>query len=234
MDQLPLALAFSAGLLATVNPCGWAMLPSFAAYYLGSREKGFDQKPVTSRVLEGLRLGLLVTAGFLVVFGTVGLAISAGLRVIVKLMPLLAMLVGGALVLLGIWLLWGKGLPVSVTLPRVDVRVRNPRSVFLFGAAYGLASLSCTLPVFLAVIGASLATAGFLAGATVFGMYGAGMATVLMTVALSAAMLKGAVAERFRALLPYVHRLGAALLVLAGLYLIWYQGRYLPLMLAGL
>jgi len=63
--------------------------------------------------------------------------------------------------------------------------------------------------------------------------YAAGMATVLMSVALGAALLKSAVAQWFRKLLPYVHRLGAGLLVLAGLYLIWYQGRYLPLVFAG-
>jgi len=56
---------------------------------------------------------------------------------------------------------------------------------------------------------------------------------VLMSVALGAALVKGAVAQGFKKLLPYVHRLGAGLLVLAGLYLIWYQGRYLPLVFAG-
>ena len=32
LAALPLAWAFSAGMLATVNPCGWAMLPSYGAY----------------------------------------------------------------------------------------------------------------------------------------------------------------------------------------------------------
>ena len=66
-----------------------------------------------------------------------------------------------------------------------------------------------------------------------FFSYAAGMATVLMSVALGAALLKGAVAQWFQPLVPYVHRLGAGLLVLAGLYLIWYQGRYLSLILSG-
>jgi cytochrome c-type biogenesis protein len=228
VSELPLAFAFSAGLFATVNPCGWAMLPSFVSYYLGSREEGYEQRPLASRAGEGLYLGLLVTAGFLAVFGTAGVVISAGLRAIVKFMPVAALGVGVGLVLLGLWLLLGKTLPFSLPIPQVDMRSKKPRSVLLFGMAYGLASLSCTLPVFLVVVGSSLTAVGWTAGAAMFGSYAGGMAVVLMSVAVGAALLKGSVAMWFRSLLPHVHRLGAGLLVLAGLYLIWYQGRYLP------
>ena len=31
-------LAFGAGLLATVNPCGFALLPGFLSFYLGGSE----------------------------------------------------------------------------------------------------------------------------------------------------------------------------------------------------
>jgi cytochrome c biogenesis protein CcdA len=233
MNELNLALAFTAGVFATVNPCGWAMLPSFVSYYLGSREEGYEQKPLTSRVSEGLYIGLLVTIGFLVVFGAAGVVLSAGLRVIVKYMPFAALMVGIGLTLLGLWLLTGRSLFVSLPAPHLDLQVRNIKTVFLYGVAYAFASLSCTLPVFLAVIGASLTTSGLGAGAAMFGAYAAGMASVLMSIALSTALLKGVVAQWFRNLLPSMHRLGALLLILAGVYLIWYQGRYLPLVLAG-
>ena len=72
------------------------------------------------------------------------------------------------------------------------------------GVAYAFASLSCTLPIFLAVIGASLTTAGVAGGLTMFGAYAAGMASALMAIALSMALLKGAVAQKFRLLLPYL------------------------------
>ncbi len=234
MNDLNLAFAFTAGIFATVNPCGWAMLPSFVSYYLGAREEGFEARPLTSRLFEGFLIGLLVTLGFLLIFGVAGLAISAGFRTLIRFMPIAALAVGLGLVLLGFWLLSGKSLPLAVPTPQVDLRSRNPKSVFLFGVAYAFASLSCTLPIFLAVIGASLATAGLRGSAAMFLTYGAGMAVVLMSVAVGAALLKGAVAQWFRKLLPYVHRVGAVLLIVAGLYLIWFQTRYLPLFLAGL
>ncbi|MFQ5924210.1 MAG: hypothetical protein ACE5M4_15335, partial [Anaerolineales bacterium] len=45
LAALPMAWAFSAGMLATLNPCGWALLPAYAAYYLGSREEGYQERP---------------------------------------------------------------------------------------------------------------------------------------------------------------------------------------------
>ena len=36
MIDLPLALAFSSGLLAVVNPCGFAMLPAYLGYFIGA------------------------------------------------------------------------------------------------------------------------------------------------------------------------------------------------------
>lgn len=229
MNELNLAFAFSAGLIATVNPCGWAMLPSFVSYYLGSREEGFEDKPKIARLREGLILGLIVTTGFLLVFGGIGIVISLGLRIIIRWMPYAAIAVGSALVLLGVWLLAGKSLPV--TLPSIDINLsaRNPKTVFLYGAAYGFASLSCTMPIFLAVIGAGLATAGILASSLMFLSYGSGMAVVLIAVSLSAALLKDSIITSFSKLLPYVQNFGAAMLVLAGSYLIWFQAQFLLL-----
>ena len=234
MNELNLAFAFTAGVFATVNPCGWAMLPAFISYYLGSRQEGYEMKPLHSRLAEGFVLGLLVTVGFLAVFGTVGIVISAGLRLIVRWMPLASLLVGVGLILLGLWLLAGKSLPFALPQVDVDLRARNYKTVFLFGAAYAFASLSCTLPIFLVVVGTSLTTSSVVGSAAMFLSYAIGMSVVLMSVALGAALLKGTITEWFRGLLPYVHRIGAVLLILAGVYLIWYQGRYLPLILAGL
>jgi cytochrome c biogenesis protein CcdA len=207
------------------------MLPSFVAYYLGSQQAGYNEQPFVTRLWDGLLLGLFVTAGFLVIFGGAGIAISSGLRAIVQWAPFVALLVGIALTLLGVWLLAGKSLPFSLPALNVDLQSRNPRTAFLFGIAYAFASLSCTLPIFLMVVGSSLTAAGAAGSAVMFFSYAAGIAVVLMSVSLSAALVKGAVTESLHGLLPYVHRIGAVTLLLAGLYLIWYQSRYLPLIL---
>src|SRR5712691_5401177 len=95
---VPLGLAFAAGLVATVNPCGFAMLPSFVSFYLGSdvsRERG------VGRVGEGATVGLVVAAGFMLVFGSVGLAFALGAQSILRVVPWVTIGVGVLLVALG-------------------------------------------------------------------------------------------------------------------------------------
>ncbi len=232
MPSLHLAFAFTAGMLATINPCGWAMLPSFIAYYLGTGEEAFAARPAAARLGEGIAAGALVTAGFLTVFTGMGAVITFGVRFLVRYLPLGSILIGALLTLLGLWLLFGGRMPF--TLPAfTPEKARSPKAMYLFGLAYGLVSLSCTLPVFLAVVGVSIPQNTWLNVALTFAAYGAGMALVLTGLAVSLALFQQGLAQRARRLLPHVHRLGAALLVLAGLYLLWYQGRYLPLILGG-
>ena len=65
----PLALAFASGMVATVNPCGFAMLPAYLGYFLGLEGQDRD---VQASVSRSLGVGLSVSAGFLVVFGLAG------------------------------------------------------------------------------------------------------------------------------------------------------------------
>src|SRR5260370_30165688 len=76
MTTLPLAFAFSAGVLASVNPCAFAMLPGFVSYYLGGKES--EEMSVTRRFGTALVLGTAVTFGFMTLFVGVGVLISAG------------------------------------------------------------------------------------------------------------------------------------------------------------
>ncbi len=233
MNAALLTWAFGAGMLATVNPCGWALLPAYASYYLGAKESDYDLRPVWHRALEGVRLGLLMTAGFVLVFSVVGFAISAGLQALVQALPLGALAVGAGLVLFGIWLLAGNNLPFSLPAPPASFQARDARSVFVYGVAYGTASLSCTLPVFLAVVAGSLTLNGPAQALAMFGGYSAGMAAVLMIVVVSIALAKDALLQYVQRALPYVHRVGAVLLIAAGLYLIWYVGRFMPVILSN-
>ena len=136
-------------------------------------------------------------------------------------MPLAAIGVGISLVLLGVWLYTGKSLPFSLPTPNMNLNARNPKSVFLFGVAYAIASLSCTLPVFLAVVGAGLSLAGTGAMAAMFGAYGAGMAVLLMAVSRGAGLRSGTVVLWFNRILSYFLQLAVVVSSFAGLYLVW-------------
>jgi cytochrome c biogenesis protein CcdA len=221
-----LAFAFSAGMLASINPCGFAMLPAFVSYYLSGDNV---EDLLHQRLLRALVLGLLVTAGFLLVFLISGGILSAGGRVLILYTPWLGLLVGVVLVLVGLWSLFGGTLPVAIPIPNWDLKKRGPKAMFLYGVAYALASLSCTIPIFLSVLAGALASGNLLDGVLVFTSYGLGMGVVMTTVAMGSALFQGAVTAWLRRLLPHVKIISSVALVLAGVYLIVYQLALNPL-----
>ena len=93
----------------------------------------------------------------------------------------------------------------------------------LFGISYGLASLSCTLPLFLAVLGVGVAqSSGWLDTLGQFVLYAAGMGSVIMALTLGMALARSVMVRWMRAILPYVGVVGAWLMVVAGVYIMFY------------
>ncbi len=174
MNTLLLANAFGAGMLGALNPCAFAMLPSFLAFYLGVREPGYAQTPLAGRVFPVLGISGLVTAGFLTIYVAGGFIISRGLDILFDWTPYLMIPVALALILLGGGLLTGRTVQVPLLRPGWAARGRGPRAMYLYGVGYALASLSCTLPIFLAVIAGAVAAGGLWATLTIFVAYGLG------------------------------------------------------------
>ena len=231
---LPFGFAFGAGIVAAVNPCGFAMLPAYLSLYLGNQEAGFEKRSPVGRALRALLIGGTVSLGFVLLFGLAGVVVSAGGSAILGTMPWVGAVIGGALILMGLWILAGRMLYTSI-FERFAGRIGDPRAMsvrgfFLFGLAYGLASLSCTLPVFLAVMGGSLTAGSFAAGAGRFFSYGLGMASVLLVLTLALAFFKGGMISRLRMATPYVQPISAALLMVAGAYIIVY---WWPVLMGG-
>ena len=215
------AFAFAAGALSTVNPCGFAVLPAFLAYYLGQKADAGPQ-PLTVRLVRGVGAGAALSAGFAAVFTVAGLLLAAGLRLIIGAVPWIAVAVGAGLIALGLMLLAGRKVGLAVNANGLAGRDRGVRGLVLFGAAYALASLSCTIAVLLAVVGQALAAADLLAVVAVFAAYSLGAASVLVLLTVSAAVASGAMARVVRRALPYVGRVSGGFLVLSGAYLLAY------------
>ena len=133
MDSLSLSLAFLAGNLATVNPCGFAMLPALVSFYVGADNASSTSLP--SRLAQGLAVGLAVTAAFLMVFTLVGVPLAFGATLLTRAMPWAAILVGAALTAVGAAQLLGRHM--SVPLPSVAVVAGDRRlSSFFAGPSF--------------------------------------------------------------------------------------------------
>jgi cytochrome c biogenesis protein CcdA len=227
VDNLPIGYALGVGMMATVNPCGFTMLPVYLTLYMGAEADGFHRQPLPVRILRGLKIAGVVSAGFVVLFGAFGALIMAGARFLTEWMPWLATVMGVGLVVLGVWMLAGHRLSAGVFL-RLSQRLGDPRqagvrSFFLYGIAYALCSLSCTLPVFLVVVGGAITSGGFLFGVAQFLTYGLGMGLVILVLTVGIALLKeGLVVAKVRKLIPYMQHATAVLVILAGFYIVYY------------
>ncbi len=217
--------ALAAGMASAVNPCGFALLPAYLGLYLGGGVAAgspgfFRQLP------RALLVGLVVTAGFVLLFGVAGALIGVGASFIARALPWFGLAVGVLMAVAGAWLVSGGKLYTGVA-ARAAARIGEPtevgiRGYFLFGVSYGVASLSCTLPIFLAVLGVSAANIGFLNILLNFVLFALGMGLVIMALTLGMALFKGAMVRFLRRALPYIHPIGAWLMVLAGAYIIFY------------
>src|SRR5258708_906767 len=166
---LPLGYAVGAGMVAAVNPCGFAMLPSYLGLYLGAGDGSHTTEHLSGRIIRAVRISGTLSGSFMLLFGTAGVVLSLASSAVAHYFPWAGLAVGVLLVLVAGRMLAGGTLYSSIgerMADRMQDSVRRPglRGYFAYGLAYGLASLSCTLPIFLAVVSSALVVNGLLAG----------------------------------------------------------------------
>jgi cytochrome c-type biogenesis protein len=225
-EWLPLGYAFGAGMVSTANPCGFAMLPAYLSLFLRTGEDGLGRRSPLVRIGNAYYVGLMVTLGFVVLFGAVGIVISAGGQFLVEAMPWAGLFNGVTLAVIGLLMFSGRHL-YSGLATRWAARIQtthgdNPWSFFTFGIAYAIASLSCTLPIFLVVTGSSIAVDGYLAGFVQFISYALGMGFVIVLLTIGMTIFKIAAVTPFQMASHYVDRISAALILMMGSYLMYY------------
>ena len=214
--------AFGVGMVATFNPCGFAMLPAYLSYFLGLENARETDNRADATVLRALAVGAAMTAGFVVVFGVLGLVLDPILSSIIDKLPWLTIVLGIVLVILGIRLLMGR--EITVGLPKISKSPegRELGSVFVFGISYALVSLSCTLSLFIAAISTVIDQQNFFVGLGAFIAYALGMGLVLIVLTLAIALARQGIVKKMRGVLPHINRISGVLLVLAGLYVAYY------------
>lgn len=224
---VPLGYAFGAGMVSAVNPCGFALLPTYLGLYISSDESSGVTPRISRRLLRGLEISLVVTLSIIVLFGLVGVVLSLTTAAFAAYIRWLGLGVGVLLVLTGGALLAGRHLYLDAAQrfgDRLGSRAAQGglRGYVAFGLAYGAGSLGCTLPIFLAVVASSFVTNGLAAAVVQFVLYALGMGFVLSVLTLVAALVKHAAFRSVRRLGAYVEPLGAVLLIVTGGYVVYY------------
>lgn len=218
--------ALAAGLASAVNPCGFAMLPAYLGMYLSDGADKQEQASPVRHLGKALFVGGTVTVGFVLLFGVVGAVIGLGANFVSDLLPWLGLTIGIGLALVGAWMVGGGKLYTGIAAQAAN-RMGNPgeistRGYFMFGLSYGTASLSCTLPIFLAVVGISVAGTSATSVVGNFFLFALGMGIVIMALTIGMAFFKGTMVSLLRKALPYIQPFGSVLMVVAGTYIVFY------------
>lgn len=213
------AYSFLLGVLAAVNPCGFVLLPTYLLYYLGAEAHTAVSRPVA--VARALRVGAAVSAGFVSLFLVVGLVTRLFTDAISQNAKYVSLLIGLALVAMGIRMLTGWK-PRIITPDIETKRDHTLRSMFMFGIAYAVASIGCTIGFLVSVILGSVGRHGYVSGVLSVVLYGLGMGLLVTSLTVAMALAKDGFVRFLRRGLRWFDTASAVLVTLTGLYLTWY------------
>lgn len=214
------AYSFVLGVLAAVNPCGFVLLPTYLMYFLGLEGSRPNDSQRTS-LARALRVGTATSSGFVALFLVVGTISRLFTNVIERNAKYASLVIGVALVVMGIAMLMGW--KPRITTPNITTgTTRTTKSMFLFGVAYAVASIGCTIGFLTSVILGSVGVHGFASGITSIVLYGLGMATIVTALTVSFAFAKGGLLRIMRSAMRHLDRIAAGFVTLTGVYLTWY------------
>ena len=222
--DVPILFAFTAGTVAAFNPCGAAMFPAYVGFQLSRSSNSLSPFLI---ILRGLFIGIILTVGFVAVFGVFGILMSLGFRLVGSFLPFIGLGVGLLIFTLGVWLLLTGG---NLSLPYLSAisfgSFSGIKHIFLFGIAYALASLSCALPVFLSAVGivvGSGISAGGLANVFFGSMaYSFGMGLIMTLVTVAVLYFEDATQRLVVIVIPYIEMIGKLSMAVAGGYIVFY------------
>lgn len=213
------ALAFTAGMVATFNPCGFSLLPAYIGAFVAGDE---IDRSADQRVLRAIGVAAAVSIGFIVVFATVGLIIDSIAGAALRQLPWVSIAIGGLLVVAGVATIAGWKPSIALRGPRISATTNSARVMVGYGVTYAIASLSCTLGPFLAITGAATSRS-WLEGLATYVAYALGMGVIILLLSVASALAHSTIANHMRRLSRIAPQAGGALMVFAGGYTIWYS-----------
>jgi cytochrome c biogenesis protein CcdA len=208
--------AFTLGLVAAVNPCGFPLLPAYLALFTGGAGRRSD------RIARGLTSGAGVTCGFVAVFGALGVALESGAVLAAGWLPGVMIAAGALMAGIGVATLCGHPVYLTLPVPRLAPGGRTFTATVLFGIAYAIGSLSCALPLFLAAVGESFTRLGFTAGIACYFAYALGMGLFVTATAVAIATAGPGSVRRFRKAGAALPAVSGVVLCASGAYLAYY------------
>lgn len=224
-----LALALAGGAASFFSPCSIAITPAFLAYLtVGTPPE--EGAPTFSRPL--VFAAVLVALGIVVFYSLAGAVIGVAGSVAYNYLVYFIPVVGAVFLLLGVLILLGRtGLlsflerwnPANRLYVRRETgaattRITRKRALFSFGFAYGAASHTCSLPIFLGILLLPLVAGNYVLAVLSVLVYGLAIAVLVVVMML----LGQRVFAATRRAGAWLMRVAAVLFIGTGAFLFYY------------
>lgn len=171
---------------------------------------------------RGLKLASLSILGILIIYSIAGAMIVLAGQFLKDYMKWITIAMGATLIVLGILMVLGKSISFFF-----NIQNSNPKTeaieAFVFGIGYAVGALGCLFPLFLIVATQAMAAETVWEGSSYILAYFAGISGMMILTILLAIFAKAFLLKNLRKILPYMEKITAILLIIAGVYVIYYQ-----------
>jgi len=200
---------FTAGVFVLFSPCAFPMFPGYISLLIGMDAS-------TKKAVEG---GTICALGLLALFTTIGLVVSVIGGLAYSFVPYLELLVGSFMIIMGVSMIFEIGMPVPI--PSIRIHQQNRLlGIFLYGVAYGLATIGCSAPIFFSILMYTVTLGEPFQILLTFVSYASGMAIPLVAVTIIVAKSRDFLVKKFVRAASLLHRIGGVVLTLLGIYLV--------------
>jgi cytochrome c-type biogenesis protein len=221
--------SFTAGIISFFSPCAFPMLPAYLSYYLGINKLDLENDTNKNRIIhilkDGLIGGLVCATGAITVFIFFGIFVSFFGNTVKNIVrdQIISMnlIVGLFLIILGVIMFSQLNFNQIFKIKKAP-KIKGYTGLFLYGILYSLVAAGCVAPLFVGVITRAFITNSFLEGLLVFLSYSFGLAIFLIISTLLIASAKEAIIKKMNRLVPYIQRAGSVILIVVGIWLIYY------------
>lgn len=216
-------IALAAGVLATFNPCGFAMLPAYLSFIILGNGSGKTQREVFK---DAAKFSALMGLGILVVFAIFAAAIIPFASSIQAYLPIFTFLIGIILIVAGASLVLGRDFPSTKLWSPAISPTGKSITYFGYGVTFALGSISCTIGPFLAITNAALASSNIIQILLTYIFFGLGISLTIGALALLTATSNQYLQAHIRKISRKISIFSAVVLIFVGFYLIyfaWYE-----------
>jgi len=215
-----IGFSFFQGVLAFLAPCAVALLPGYILAFISRNPDSASN--ISARLARGFKLASLSILGILIIYTVAGVMIVLAGQVLKDYMKWITIGMGATLIVLGILMALGKSISFSF-----NIQNSNPKTeaieAFIFGIGYAIGALGCLFPLFLIVATQAMAAETVWEGSSYILAYFAGISGMMIITILLAIFAKDFLLKNLRKILPYMEKITAVLLIIAGIYVIYYQ-----------